>query len=540
MPRFTNATLPRAVRWLVAVGLVAGCQQDFSVSRKEDPVEETYPLIEVEPLEIDFGLRRADEPQTRTVTLTNTGFALLDVSAISFAGGPSFTFTSADDPTADQPLVLDRGESYTVDVDFAPVEAGLLEGQVTIESNALNDQTVRVDVFAEGAVPDLVISPDPLAYGEQYIPCDTERPVVLENVGTEVLTITDIRFDGAADFLDFGVAIPDTFDLPPGTNWTLPITFTPLEPQDDFFSAQLVVTSNDLAGDEAIEVTGRGRYVQEYTDTFIAPDEYPVDILFAVDQSCSMDSEATLLGTEFSRFIGALGTATQDWKIGVVTRDSGCFNSGILRSTTPGVGSVFASAVTQGSDGDGTTSLTEKLFSLVEVALAKDSPSQCNWGFVERDEPLHIIFVSDEEEQSTRSWSQYLTMYQTDMRFTTRYASGITVHAIADLNRACGDGTGSDGYRQMANATGGELLNICSPGWAQDLEDIANSAITDLAVFELTHSGPDPASIVVRVNGTEWTTDWRYDPTRNAIVFDVLPPDGASIEVDYGVTPICP
>ena len=55
--------------------------------------------------------------------------------------------------------------------------------------------------------------------------------------------------------------------------------------------------------------------------------------------------------------------------------------------------------------------------------------------------------------------------------------------------------------------------------------------------YELSQPA-DPDATEVYVNGQLWT-DWYFDEATNSIVFEVSPPDGANIEVTYGVAINC-
>jgi hypothetical protein len=47
---------------------------------------------------------------------------------------------------------------------------------------------------------------------------------------------------------------------------------------------------------------------------------------------------------------------------------------------------------------------------------------------------------------------------------------------------------------------------------------------------------PDSTTIVVYVDGYQWTTDWHYDSATNSVVFDVEVADGETIEVTYAIS----
>src|SRR5262245_51842216 len=79
-------------------------------------------------------------------------------------------------------------------------------------------------------------------------------------------------------------------------------------------------------------------------DSFTVAAEPPIDILFAIHRSGSMQDDATNLGNAFASFIAEIGSRTTDWRVGVVTDDDGCFNGGMIVPSTVDYGSVFVAA----------------------------------------------------------------------------------------------------------------------------------------------------------------------------------------------------
>ena len=219
---------------------------------------------------------------------------------------------------------------------------------------------------------------------------------------------------------------------------------------------------------------------------------------------------------------------TNDWRIGVVTHDDGCFNDGFIDENTPKYEQVFADAVALGGSGAGYT-WTESLFKLTDNALADTLGGGCNKNFQRAGALLHVIMVSDETEQSGTGWATWLPTLQGYVADPAL----LKISSIVDINSKCGDGSGPGGYDDMALATGGLVLNVCTENWANYTEDLAAISLSAVDIYELSQAG-DVDSMVVTVDGVEWVTDWHYELSTNQVIFDEELPEGAHITVEYG------
>jgi len=111
----------------------------------------------------------------------------------------------------------------------------------------------------------------------------------------------------------------------------------------------------------------------------------------------------------------------------------------------------------------------------------------------------------------------------------------LKVSGIVDHNFVCG--WGADGYEQIINYTGGELLDVCTQNWTlpvpkAELQTLASSSLSAILDYSLSQT-PEETSIQVYVDGVEWTSDWTYDATSNSITLDVAVADGSDIEITY-------
>ena len=83
-----------------------------------------------------------------------------------------------------------------------------------------------VSLLGEGAIAELLITPDPMDFGRTYVGCDKDNLVTLQNIGTDALTISDISLAGDEfEIFDEGVTLPLT--LEPNESISLDMTFTP-------------------------------------------------------------------------------------------------------------------------------------------------------------------------------------------------------------------------------------------------------------------------------------------------------------------------
>jgi hypothetical protein len=145
-----------------------------------------------------------------------------------------------------------------------------------------------------------------------------------------------------------------------------------------------------------------------------------------------------------------------------------------------------------------------------------------------------VVLVSDEHEQSRQLWPEYVTQMQ-----AISPNVGITA-IVGDEPDGCATAEAGTGYTEAALYTGGAVLSICADDWSGYFETIgALSALGQTDTFVLT-SIPDPSTIRVIVDGAP-STDWTYDATWNAIVFNAgaVPAPGVEIKASYDILADC-
>jgi len=505
--------------WLLLTGCV-----DYGFVLDPGPLDGGEALLRVDPVEVGFGGVEAGETVWHPVTLTSMGTATVDVTALSLTGDHGFVI--AQDPS---PISLAPGESAALDVGFSPMAPGAQVGLLTVSSTDVFEPEQTVTLTGEGLTPQLTVTPQAHTFGTLLTGCEDEVRLTLQNTGNADLLIDDaVHTEGLHFDVQDGPTWPLT--LAPGVSASAWVRFLPVS--EGVHGDTLVVTSNDPRGEVTATQEGTAEGAGEGLDTWTVPADVPVDLLFAVDRSGSMEDDAQSLADNFEGFIAALETFATDWQVGVVTLDEGCLNEGVLTPDTLELGSRFETAVTTGEDRDIVND--EALFQLVDAALARADVGRCNAGFTRPATPLHVVVISDEPERSTEhaaawTWDYWLTSFQARLPA----GSTLTLSGVVDTD---GCNEGAAGYSEAIGATGGVALSICTDAWADHVADLAAATQATVFTFQLS-ADPQPDTIQVAVDGAEHTA-WAYDAAAKAVVVQELGA-GQSIEARYALYASC-
>ncbi len=115
-------------------------------------------------------------------------------------------------------------------------------------------------------LPDIEIEPDALVFEMADPGSETEQTITIENRGDLDLHVTNLVLSGTTAF-SVGTEVT-TATISPGSKITVPIRFTPVNPED---FASLVVTSDDPdSGSLTVPLTGTGKIPQLY----VSPNPY--------------------------------------------------------------------------------------------------------------------------------------------------------------------------------------------------------------------------------------------------------------------------
>ena len=283
------------------------------------------------------------------------------------------------------------------------------------------------------------------------------------------------------------------------------------------------------------------------------------DILFVVDNSCSMSDEQEELTANFDAFIQSFVNTTLDYHIGVVEGDltPGQQSSwGVLREyngerwvhpDTPDKITAFNAMANVGDAGDGAC---EMGLAASKAALTTQAGiGGPNEGFYREDALLSIIIVTDEPDRHDDfnpfggcegvGPDEYIPWFLYDLKGPTGADKVFFTGIIGDRPNGCDTGNNSasegTGYWDVIDAVGGNFLSICSSDWATFLTELGLEAAGMKKTFYLRRI-PKEDTLEVSIDGTvSDESTWSYDRTTNSISFplEFIPPELSVVRVTY-------
>ena len=259
-----------------------------------------------------------------------------------------------------------------------------------------------------------------------------------------------------------------------------------------------------------------------------------LDILWVIDDSGSMSDEQVALGQNFNAFITNFIDSDVDFKMAITTTDTTYNRRGAVVS-----GSF--EKLTSAKAKENEAQFLQDFKDLVYVGIRGSGAEKGldgSKGFMERyadtfvrsDAYLAVVFMSDEEDQSSgtvKSYVDFLKSHKTDPGLVKIYSIVNT-----DTRPQSGYTVGYQRYEEASNLTGGKLADI-KGDFYQILNDMGGNLLSLLDSFALAHT-PLNGTLKVFVNN-EQVSNFTYDAGSRSIKFDAndLPPVGAEIKVEY-------
>lgn len=210
-----------------------------------DPIELDGAGVEgdLTPLDsaVDFGSVAADENETETVTIENTGNATIDVSETEITGSGQDAFdVISGGATVTDPVTIEAGGTHDIEVEFDPTAEGDRTANLRVSEG---DSTASVALRGEGLAPQVRLSPDGVSFGTAGIASSEFEPIEIRNSGSTTLDIGEISLTGGgADAYRLEDA-PENTELDPGETATFDLYFEPTD--TGTHTADLEINSND-------------------------------------------------------------------------------------------------------------------------------------------------------------------------------------------------------------------------------------------------------------------------------------------------------
>jgi uncharacterized repeat protein (TIGR01451 family) len=188
-----------------------------------------------------FPINTTSPPQT--VTLTNSGNAVLNISSITLTGEFAQTNNCG--------ITVAVGASCTITVTFTPLGSGLRTGAITITSDA-RGSVPSITLTGTGSAPGVMLSSNLLVFAAQPVGTTSSAlTVTLTNNGAAALNITSIVAGG-----DFAQSNNCGTSVAVGANCTISVTFTPS--QAGTISGTLTITDSGVGSPRVVGLSGTG------------------------------------------------------------------------------------------------------------------------------------------------------------------------------------------------------------------------------------------------------------------------------------------
>ncbi len=324
-----------ALPLLFAFGMGASCKPENVIhDRDKQDDEDAAPLLVLDPQEWDFGGYPAGEGGSVVISIENQGNKLMDITGYGLEGDDGFVLQ-----TAGMDLELEPGEGTEVTITFTAQSLDH-EARLVLETTDPEAERAAVELRGHGLIPALFVTPSPYDMGKVEPFCLREGDITLMNVGRDTLIIESLAPVG--DHFEFdleGIELP--LSLEPDEYVDVGVGFMPEELAS--YEGELWVDSN--AQDEVVLMSGEGVVDAGGVLEYQQPVSGKVDIMFYVDQSCSMDDDKVAMTAKFDDFIGELEDLDADYLIMGVNADSGCHAIDYIKPDTENKLDVFSQAV---------------------------------------------------------------------------------------------------------------------------------------------------------------------------------------------------
>ncbi len=314
-------------------------------------------------------------------------------------------------------------------------------------------------------------------------------------------------------------------------------------------------------------------------DVFVQRTAERSDVLFVVDNSCSMIEEQTALMDNFWTFAQFFADSGLDFHIGITVLDDyqGQPAIGQLYGSTPYITNdtldpvgAFTGNMTMGDDGAGACEIgLEATVRALTPASTGGYEDTTNDGFYREDALLSVIIVSDEPDGSTMPpdpWGISDCTYATSwMEFVPWFTTLKGSHGIEQLFFAAivggpggcssnwGDAATGSGYLEVINALGPEtslFYSICEHDWSDVMVALGIQATGlrtsfhlslvpvdgTLQVFlDLDGDGPQEEFEIEEDPSFSTPYAFIYNSVTNSLDFTIstMPPEAAELRVVY-------
>jgi hypothetical protein len=266
--------------------------------------------------------------------------------------------------------------------------------------------------------------------------------------------------------------------------------------------------------------------VQTRVDRTVQVTVPAVDVLFVVDNSCSMSEEQSALASNFNSFINYFVGSGLDYHVGVVSTgwddaaDRGKLRQGEgvkwIDETVAEPVRIFQKMSIMGTGGPSAEKGRAQVYGAIELL-----GDHTNAGFYREDAALAVVVISDEDDRSgtapitLNGFVNWLGALKED-------PEQVSFSSIVGPAGGCSTAAEGTDYLEVTRRIGGIEFGICNSDWSGVLEDLGVQAAGLKREFYLSEV-PVEGTVEVWVmdaDGVEVEIgEWVYTRSRNSIRF---------------------
>ena len=526
--------------------------------------------------QIDLGSIVLGRRAVASFGVANIGTDTCLIGNVHVVAGSSPDVTLVDAAAASG--ALPPGEARLVELEVTASAIGALSGTIELYVSSPTQPQPQVSISAVAADSGLLL-PSEVDFGNVGLGCATRaRAVTVHNPSGVAVVIDRVELAAGASAELSLVEVPAGVPAPPGAGaaiapgQSVEITarYQPTDVGVDV--GWLDVFARGRAQPQRVRLTGAGMVDPINEERFTQQESSEVDVLFVIDNSCSMSDEQASLAANFSSFAQFADAQGLGYHIGVVTTDvQGGFPGPMCAAPAapqrpmgmsqgacgyladgngdgtnidpawrivepneqPSPGAAFAAIATAGINGAGIEQGLEAAYRALSPPIA----TGWNAGFLRPGAHFALIFVSDEEDQSPQSVDFYVSFFASLAPQNGWSASAI----VGPVPGGCTNADPGARYAEVADRSGGVVESICTTDWATALQNLGLSAFGYRARFLLANP-PIPGTLEVLVDGVQvpqrhssGQVRWTYDAVNNSVAFAPLaiPEPGSEITIRY-------
>lgn len=482
--------------------------------------------LDPQPQGLNFGVVSPGLSREATITFRNEGTEACVVQSVGLREPADPFFAAVPEIELES---IEPGGALPVRVRFAPTEDRDAKAALVIRTNDPLVPRRTVNLVGTGLTyADIFVQPESIDLGALRPMCNRgARDVTLFNAGDASVEVVGVDLVPPVPEATVAGPVPVRLEGGDSSSWT--VSWRPSTPGS--ISTDVVLSFSELPFPLRVPVTGLASFDARSTDLFEQRDLAQVDVLFVIDDSCSMQDDQQDLAANADTFIRQADLQEVRYRIGVTTTsewpDQGRLVGPVIDRDRLSRDEVIDEFRRQARVGIGGSGIEEGMASAVEALDKAKRGSAPNRDLLRPDASVALIVVTDEDDSSPAS----MVTYYRELRFLV--PNELVTAVVSGGPDGCGTAIPTPRYQRLLDLTGGQHISICDD-WGENLEELGQAAFAPRDRFTL-RAVPEPTlAIVVRVDGELVPpSEWTLPPGSDTLVFDDPPPPKSRIEVSY-------